>query len=689
MAIKAKNKQPSKIITNLHLAAIWLIGIILILVPFLFTQSIFIGVIFSKTMVFYSLTTILVIIYSILIYFNHQFMPRFSKIGWLFLALILVFTLSTIFSSQPYTSLWGSFNRMDGLLTWFYYFAFFTVASGVTRNKNDWQTIIKIAISGIIIISIYAFYKLWLINDISIIYRADSSLGNPVFLGGYLAISLPIALSYVLNKKHSVFKIISFLALVLGIIVLFLTLSRGSWIAALLAILLVLCLYFYRYKRQIFNLKAIKTKPIVSLFLVIIIALSCIGLLNSPIGTLWKNRIINTTSIERRLHTWSIGVQAFKEKPIIGWGLENFKIAFNKHYIPFPASKNINFQETHVDRAHNEYIDIAVTGGITALIIYLLIIFLSLAINLKQIFNFPVKDKSNQLWLTIGFTGSILAYAIYAMTAFHLVVNILWLLLALAWANNLTLKPITLSTTNISFKIMLPIIIIAISIFSYYSIIKPVLAIDTANQGVIEFNQGKINKSLNSFKQSLSYKSFVSNPIRAQMAILVINNIANNQEQTLSTFYNYTNKITDNSFITEPQHSYYHLIFGIYYGKLSEFYPEFLKKAEYHFQKSAQLSLQNGEAYFHWGKMYIHLNDKTKAKIKLDRALLLIPNNRDLYALAGFFHISIGEIDNGIMLTQKAVDLGYDPENIKMLLNTLEKPEEIQKVEQFYLDITN
>jgi len=616
-------------------------------------------------------------------------MPRFSKIGWLFLALILAFVLSTIFSSQPYTSLWGSFNRMDGLLTWFYYFAFFTVASGVTRNKNDWQTIIKIAISGIIIISIYAFYKLWLINDISIIYRADSSLGNPVFLGGYLAISLPIALSYVLNKKYSVFKIVSFLALVLGIIVLFLTLARGSWIAALLAILLVLCLYFYRYKRQIFNLKAIKIKPIVSLFLVIIIALSCIGLLNSPVGTLWKNRIISTASIERRLHTWSTGLQAFKEKPVIGWGLENFKIAFNKHYMPFPTLKNITFQETHVDRAHNEYIDIAVTGGITVLTIYLLIIFLSLAVNLKQIFNFPIKDKSNQLWITIGFTGCILAYVIYAITAFHLVVNILWLLLALAWTNNLALKPIAPSTTNTFLKTISPIIIIAILTLSYYSIIKPVLAINTANQGVIEFNQGKVNESLNSFKQSLSYKSFVSNPIRAQMAILVINNLTNNQEQVLNNFYNYTNEIINYNFITEPRHSYYHLIFGIYYGKLSKLHPELLKKAEYHFQKSAQLSLRNGEAYFHWGKMYIHLGDKTKAKIKLDRALLLISNNRDLYALAGFFYISVGDIDKGIMLTQKAVDLGYDPENIKILLDTLEKPEEIQKVEQFYLDITN
>lgn len=687
MVIKAKIKQPNKIITNLHLIIVWLIGIILVLVPLLFTQSIFIGLIFPKTMLFYSLTTILIIIYSILIYFDRQFIPRLSKIGWIFLALILAFTLSTIFSSQPYTSIWGAFNRMDGLLTWFYYLAFFIIVSGITRYKNSWQTILKIAISGIIIISIYAIYKLWFIDDSSI-YRAESSLGNPVFLGGYLAMSIPLALSYILNKKYSVFKVISFLALILGVIALFYTFSRGSWIAAFLAILLVFGLYFYKYGRQIFNLKVIKIISGIVLLLIIIIALSY---LNSPNSKILKNNIISTTSIEHRLHTWSVGLQAFKEKPIIGWGLENFRIGFNNYYTSSSKSTYVPFQETHVDRAHNGYIDIAVTGGIIALMIYLLIIFLSLAINLKQIFKSLTKNKSSQLWITIGFAGSILAYAIYVMTAFHLVVNILWLLLALAWTNNLILKSTTPSTPNISFKIISPIIIIVAITLSYYSIIKPVLAVNAANQGTIEFHQGRVDESLNSFKQSLSYKSFVSNPIRAQMVTLVTNNLTDNREEVLNNFRNYINEIIDNNFITEPYHNYYHMIFGIYYGELSNIYPEFLKRAEYHFQKSVQLSPGNGEAYIYWGKMYINLNNKVEAKIKLDKALSLTSNNRDLYILSGLFYISIGETDNGILFIQKAIDLEYDVSliNIEELLNIVKNPEEIQKVKQFYLDITS
>ena len=75
-------KKPNKTTENIHLVAIWLIGMILILVPFLFTQSVFIGLIFSKTMLFYGLTTLLIVIYSILIYLDHRVLPTLNKIGF-------------------------------------------------------------------------------------------------------------------------------------------------------------------------------------------------------------------------------------------------------------------------------------------------------------------------------------------------------------------------------------------------------------------------------------------------------------------------------------------------------------------------------------------------------------------------------------------------------------------------------
>ena len=478
------------------------------------------------------------------------------------------------------------------------------------------------------------------------------------------------------------------LAFFLGIIILFFTLSRGPWIAAILAILLVTGLMLYKYK-----VKVILTgsKSLALIFLIILVTLSCIGLSNDSTTAYWKNRVVSATSMEHRLHIWSIGLQAFKEKPFIGWGLEGFKIAFNKHYTPYSKNINVPFQETHVDKAHNVYVDVAVTGGAMALIIYILLIFGSLAVNLKYIINLLTKDSSDKLWLAIGFAGSILAYMAYAMSAFHIVINVLWLLLALAWTNNLNLKPaIPLPSNNACVRIVPFIVVIITLIFSYYSIITPVLAVNATNRGLIEAHQGKIEESVDSLKQALSYNSFVSNAIRAQSAVLAINSPVGDQGSAIDIFYTHIAETTDDSFITEPYNSYYHLLYGMYYGKLSEVNPDMLEKAEYHFQRSAQLAPGNGEAYFQWGKMHFNLGNMTKAKIKLERALLLIPNNKDVYAFAGSFYVLTGDVDRGITYLQKAVDLKhvFDPIDINALLNSIEESEERQKLEQFYQNIT-
>lgn len=695
MSTSTINKQLSKRTTILHLITIWLIGAILVLTPLLLTQSVFIGLVFSKTMVFYSLTTVLIVIYSILIYFDQRFVPRLNKIGWLFLILIFIFTISTILSPQPYTSFWGTFERMGGLLTWLYYFAFFVVISGVAKDNNSWKTIIKIAISGTILVSINAFRELRptdISTFINSLTRVASSLGNPIFLGGYLAMSLPLMLPYILSKKYSLFKMISFLALILGGIILFFTFSRGSWIAAILAVILVISLFLYKYKARII---LPKFKSLALVFLIIIITLSYIGLSNNLNNEYWKNRIVSTISMEHRLHIWSIGLQAFKEKPLIGWGLESFKIAFNKYnkHSLENTTHHVPFQETHADRAHNEYIDMAVTGGIVALIIYILLIFGSLITNLRYVINSSVKNNPSRLWMAAGFAGSLLAYAIYVMSAFHVIVNIPWLLLALAWTNNLTLEESASSSPINSIPVRtIPFIVIVTTLtLLYYSVITPVLAVNAANKGIIGLNQGKIEESIDNLETALSYNSFVSNAIRVQSTVLAINSPIADQESVINNFYAYITEIADDTFITEPYNSYYYLLYGIHYGRLSELNPDLLEKAEYYLQKSAQFSPGSGEAYFQWGKMYFNLGKMTKAKIKLERALLLIPNNKNVYAFAGSFYILTGDVNRGITFLQKAIALGCKIEsmNIETLLNSLEGSEEKQEFEQFYQSIVN
>ena len=67
-----------------------------------------------------------------------------------------------------------------------------------------------------------------------------------------------------------------------------------------------------------------------------------------------------------RFPVWNMALKGFKEKPILGWGQENFNYVFNKNYEP----KMYN-QEQWFDRAHNIFLDWLVAGGFLGLLSYL------------------------------------------------------------------------------------------------------------------------------------------------------------------------------------------------------------------------------------------------------------------------------------------------------------------------------
>lgn len=71
-----------------------------------------------------------------------------------------------------------------------------------------------------------------------------------------------------------------------------------------------------------------------------------------------------------RIAIWSIGLQGFNERPLTGWGWENFNVVFNKFVDP-TASK-VFFTEPWFDRSHNQIIDIMTLSGVIGSAAYIL-----------------------------------------------------------------------------------------------------------------------------------------------------------------------------------------------------------------------------------------------------------------------------------------------------------------------------
>src|SRR3989344_2405547 len=75
---------------------------------------------------------------------------------------------------------------------------------------------------------------------------------------------------------------------------------------------------------------------------------------------------LQDSTTKARIMNWGTAWQGVKERPVLGWGQDNFAVVFNKYYNP-----QMYGQEQWFDRVHNVVFDWLVAGGVLGLLAYL------------------------------------------------------------------------------------------------------------------------------------------------------------------------------------------------------------------------------------------------------------------------------------------------------------------------------
>jgi O-antigen ligase len=88
-----------------------------------------------------------------------------------------------------------------------------------------------------------------------------------------------------------------------------------------------------------------------------------------PIGRLFNINFTEQTA-QTRFWTWNSAWQGFLERPIFGWGPENFSTVFDRHFDPRHFTPGQN-GETWFDRAHSIIFDYLAETGILGFLTYL------------------------------------------------------------------------------------------------------------------------------------------------------------------------------------------------------------------------------------------------------------------------------------------------------------------------------
>lgn len=288
----------------------------------------------------------------------------------------VLMVIASFFSQNPSFSFWSNFERGDGSFQILHYVLFAILIKVLFTNEKSLYHLIIAQIIVSIPVSMYAFGQMLADQSgqsyfIAASERVSGTLGNPSYLACYLIFNLAFILYVVLKTKDSLLK---YALLTLGLLQIFLIFkaqTQGAFVGGVIGILFFA---FHTY----FTSENEKIKKIglwiggVSVALIILF-------LGTRDLAVWKkvpliNRMADISAaynnVKPRFWTWGSAVEGIWEKPILGWGLENFPYSFDKYYNPLHYGR-----ESFFDRTHNLFLEYFSGGGILAFFAWLSAIF--------------------------------------------------------------------------------------------------------------------------------------------------------------------------------------------------------------------------------------------------------------------------------------------------------------------------
>jgi O-antigen ligase len=291
------------------------------------------------------------------------------------LVFLLFYIISTIFAIDKYSAFWGNLERGEGLVGLIYLVLFF-LFSLLIFEKKDWLLFYKISL---FVTSILVLKEL--IQFSGGLGRPSSFFGNPTFLAGYFLFSIFCSLIVLNEEKNIVWKLFSITSIIFSILGIFITETRGTIVG--LAVGFFIAFIYGIIKGADIYYKKINLRTIsIILFFVFFIFLAFF--ISTKNNEIWHkipgfsrvadiSNLDNTTQTRFLMAKLSINaidpIQNGLKKFVVGWGPENFSLAYGKYFNP----KQFSFELSWFDRAHNKFLDLLVMTGIFGLVSYCII----------------------------------------------------------------------------------------------------------------------------------------------------------------------------------------------------------------------------------------------------------------------------------------------------------------------------
>ena len=323
---------------------------------------------------------------------------------------VLIALLATVFSVSITRSLWSTYERMQGWVDLAHWATFVVILVSTHRTWTHWRTLLNVNLGvGLLIglLGLTQFFDIRLIEYLQYKNRLDITLGNPTYVGGYMLVSFFIAAAFLTESlldrsasetrgravdRHkrrraqqsgglakippeNLWRAFWVAAIALTLVMVFLSGTRSAAVALVAGILVFGVGYALWGGSPRLRAAAIGTTAViaalalvVSVFILVRVG-SDVERIDAP-GAMVE-RLLNTgvrdRSVEGRIVAAQIGWEAFVDRPLLGWGPENYTVGYDRHVVPEVFAKGA----ASFDQAHNKLIEELTTKGLLGLLGYL------------------------------------------------------------------------------------------------------------------------------------------------------------------------------------------------------------------------------------------------------------------------------------------------------------------------------
>ena len=323
--------------------------------------------VFPKAVFFQACVEIALLGYLALVLIDKSYLPKINALVVLVGAWMASICLAGIMGVDPSFSFWSKAERMDGILWYFHAFAFFVMLIGMMRTKMSWirflqwNSIVGGAVGIAALISKYA-PGMFALGDQT---RLAGTFGNPAFLATYFVVLFFIdVLLFASADSDNHVRRVWFVLALFSMMCVFLSGTRGAYVGVVAGIIVALVgialSAWQKYKKII--------AIIAGIGIVLVVSFVAFRGFWNRVSPFFASRVYSVWNIPKpRLIVWGMAWDAFKDRPLLGWGSENFMYAFNKHFNP-----DVHTYEMSIfDRPHNKILDLLVAQGLFGLVSYL------------------------------------------------------------------------------------------------------------------------------------------------------------------------------------------------------------------------------------------------------------------------------------------------------------------------------